>query len=324
VVHPEAIRELGEKVLSGKSLSEADAVFISEVPGNLIFELFSSANRARQYFRGEKISLCSIFNARSGACTEDCAFCAQSKKSKAQIESYPLLPAEAVLQKAMQAKKTGIKRFSMVTSGKKIAKKDLLSVAGIIPQIRKQGLLPCASLGLLKKEELYLLKVAGLDRYHNNLETSEGFFRQICTSHRYADKVRTIEAAKSAGLSVCSGGIFGMGETWKDRIDLAFALKHLDVDSVPINFLVPIKGTSLERKSLLHPFEALKVISLFRFILPRKEIRICGGRMQILRQFHSIIFLAGADGMITDNYLTTLGRSPEDDIRLIKMLGFTV
>jgi len=324
VVHQEAIRAIGEKVLRGRSLSESDALFLSDVSGSFIFDLFSSANKVREHFRGEKIGLCSIVNAKSGACTEDCSFCAQSKYSKAQIESYPLLPAEALFQKTIQIKKYGIKRFSIVTSGRKIAKKDLLSVAAIIPEIRKQGLLPCASLGLLKKNDLSQLQEAGLDRYHNNLETSVGFFRQICTSHQYADKIRTIEAAKSAGLSVCSGGIFGMGETWKDRIDLAFTLKDLDVDSVPINFLVPIKGTPLEHKGFLHPFEALKIISLFRFILPRKEIRICGGRMQILGDFHSMIFLAGADGMITGNYLTTSGMSPEDDVRLIKMLGFTV
>jgi biotin synthase len=324
VVHQEAIRAIGEKVLRGRSLSESEALFLSDVSGSFIFDLFSSANKVREHFRGEKIGLCSIVNAKSGACTEDCSFCAQSKYSKAQIESYPLLPAEALFQKTIQIKKNGIKRFSIVTSGRKIAKKDLLSVAAIIPKIRKQGLLPCASLGLLKKNDLSQLKEAGLDRYHNNLETSVGFFRQICTSHQYADKIRTIEAAKSVGLSVCSGGIFGMGETWKDRIDLAFTLKALDVDSVPINFLVPIKGTPLEHKGFLHPFEALKIISLFRFILPRKEIRICGGRMQILGDFHSMIFLAGADGMITGNYLTTSGMSPEDDVRLIKMLGFTV
>lgn len=324
MVHQEAIRAIGEKVLCGRSLSESDAVFLSDVSGSFIFDLFSSANKVREHFRGEKIGLCSIANAKSGPCTEDCSFCAQSKYSKAQIESYPLLTAEALLQKTIQIKKNSIKRFSIVTSGRKIAKKDLFPVAAIIHEIRKQGLLPCASLGLLKKNELSQLKEAGLDRYHNNLETSAGFFRQICTSHQYTDKIRTIEAAKSAGLSVCSGGIFGMGETWKDRIELAFTLKDLDVDSVPINFLVPIKGTPLEHKGFLHPFEALKIISLFRFILPRKEIRICGGRMQILGEYHSMIFLAGADGMITGNYLTTSGMSPEDDVRLIKMLGFTV
>ncbi len=324
MVLQEAIRDLGEKVLCGGSLSEGDAVFLSEISGTGIFDLFASANKVREHFRGKKIGLCSILNAKSGACTEDCSFCAQSSKSRSQIETYPLLPADVVSQRALEAKKTGIKRFSLVTSGRKIAGKDLLSIKGMIQEVGKLGLLPCASLGLLKKEDLSLLKAAGLERYHNNLETSAGFFRQICTTHSYADKVRTIEAAKSAGLSVCSGGIFGMGETWKDRIDLVFALKKLDVDSVPINFLIPIKGTPFARRGLLHPFEALKVVSLFRLILPRKEIRICGGRVQVLGEFNSMIFLAGADGMITGNYLTTLGRSPEDDIKLIKIHGLTV
>jgi len=180
-----------------------------------------------------------------------------------------------------------------------------------------------ASLGILNSEELLILKKAGLDRYHHNLETSEGFFHKICSTHTYRDKISTVEAAISNRLSVCSGGIFGMGETWQDRINMAFTLKGLDVDSVPINFLIPIQGTSLEDREYLHPFEALKIVSLFRFILPQKEIRLCGGRMQILGDFNSIAFLAGADGMITGNYLTTWGRRPEDDLRLIEIYGLT-
>jgi biotin synthase len=171
---------------------------------------------------------------------------------------------------------------------------------------------------------LLLLKKAGLDRYHHNLETSERFFPQICSTHTYAEKIRTIQAAKSAGLSICSGGLFGIGEMWEDRIDMAFALRELDVDSVPINFLIPIAGSALDGRSLLHPFEALKIVSLYRFILPKKEIRICGGRLQVLREFNSLVFAAGADGMITGNYLTTSGRSPEDDLKLIELFGLEV
>jgi biotin synthase len=194
----------------------------------------------------------------------------------------------------------------------------------MISGIRETGLMPCASLGLLKEDELLLLKKAGLDRYHHNLETSERFFPQICGTHTYAEKIRTIRAAKSAGLSICSGGLFGIGEMWEDRIDMAFALRELDVDSVPINFLIPIAGSALDGASLLHPFEALKIVSLYRFILPQKEIRICGGRLQVLREFNSLLFAAGADGMITGNYLTTPGRSPEDDLKLIELFGLEV
>lgn len=317
------IKQLEEKIVAGIPISKEEALYICGISGSGIFRLFVSANAIRNCFRGKKVGLCSIVNAKSGACPEDCSFCAQSSKSKVEIEVYPLLSKKMVIKKAREAKKSGAKKFSVVTSGKKISGKNLLKVADMISGIRKLGLLPCASLGLLRRDELFILKEAGLERYHHNLETSEGFFPHICGTHSYDDKIKTIEAAKSIGLSLCSGGIFGLGETWQDRIDMAFLLKELDVDSVPVNFLIPIKGTALGYKELLHPFEALKIVSLYRFILPQKEIRICGGRIQILGEFNSMVFLAGADGMITGNYLTTLGRSPEDDLRLIKTYGLT-
>ena len=318
------IRHLAEEIINGSFLSKHDAFSIAEITGPDIFDLFASANKIRHHFRGNTIGLCSIINAKSGACPEDCSFCAQSSRSKANIEAYPLLKKETVLQKAREAKKTDVKRFSLVTSGRKVSAKELSKIVDMITEMRTLGLLPCASLGLLEEEELLILKKAGLERYHHNLETSEGFFPRICSTHCYADKVRTIKAARSVGLSVCSGGIFGMGETWQDRIDLAFALRELNVDSVPINFLIPIKGSALGQRDLLHPFEALKIVGLYRFILPQKEIRICGGRVQVLGEFNPMVFPAGADGMITGNYLTTLGRSPEDDLMLIKTYGFSV
>jgi len=174
---------------------------------------------------------------------------------------------------------------------------------------------------MLRKSELSILKSAGLDRYHHNLETSEGFFPLVCSTHSYADKLNTIDAVKSTGFSLCSGGIFGMGETWQDRIEMAFLLKELDVNSVPVNFLIPLKGTALEHRNFLHPFEALKIISIFRFILPQTEIRICGGRMQVLGEFNSMVFLAGADALMIGNYLTASGRNYEDDFRLIRTYG---
>ena len=318
-----AVKSLEEKILKGFSLSREEALSLAEITGPDIFDLFASANKIRQHFKGNIIGLCSIANAKSGACPEDCSFCAQSSRSKAEIEVYPLLSKEIVIQKAMEVKDSAIKRFSIVTSGRKVSRKNLTEIAEMISEISKLGILPCASLGLLNAEELLMLKSAGLDRYHHNLETSKGFFPRICSTHTFADKIKTIEAAKSAGLSVCSGGIFGMGETWQDRIDMAFSLKELDVDSVPINFLIPVKGTVLAHRKHLHPFDALKIVSLYRFILPRKEIRICGGRIQILGEFNSMLFLAGADGMISGNYLTTQGRNPEDDLRLIQTYGFT-
>jgi len=318
-----AVKSLEEKILKGSSLSREEALSLAQITGPDIFDLFASANKIRQHFKGNIIGLCSIANAKSGACPEDCSFCAQSSKSKAEIEVYPLLSKESVIQKAMEVKDSAIKRFSIVTSGKKVSRKNLTEIEEMISEISELGILPCASLGLLNAEELLMLKSAGLDRYHHNLETSKGFFPRICSTHTFADKIKTIEAAKSAGLSVCSGGIFGMGETWQDRIDMAFSLKELDIDSVPINFLIPVEGTPLAHKKRLHPFDALKIISLYRFILPRKEIRICGGRIQILGEFNSMLFFAGADGMISGNYLTTQGRNPEDDLRLIQTYGFT-
>ncbi|OGW37226.1 MAG: biotin synthase BioB [Nitrospirae bacterium RBG_13_39_12] len=317
------IKQLEVKILNGNSISREDASYISEVSVPDIFELFISANKIRNHFIGNRAELCSIINAKSGACPEDCSFCAQSSKSGAEINVYSLLDKKTVIQKAKEAKQSGIKRFSIVTSGRKVSKKDLLAIAEMISEIRDAGLLPCASLGLLRGKDLSLLKSAGLERYHHNLETSERFFPKICTTHSYADKLKTVDASKSAGLSICSGGIFGMGETWRDRIDMAFLLKELDVDSVPINFLIPIKGTSLENRDFLHPFDALKILSLYRFILPQKRIRICGGRFQILNEFNSMVFFAGADSLLTGNYLTTTGRSYEDDLRLIKSYGLT-
>jgi biotin synthase len=317
------IKHLEEKILKGGSISKEDASYIVEISGSDIFNLFISANIIRNHSRGSKAELCSIVNAKSGACPEDCSFCAQSSKSKAEIKVYPLLSKEIVIQRAKEAKNSGIKRFSIVTSGRKVSNRDLLEIAGMISEIREIGLLPCASIGLLKEKELSILKSAGLERYHHNLETSERFFPQICRTHGYADKLKTIEAVKSTGLSICSGGIFGIGETWQDRIDMAFLLKELDVDSIPINFLIPIKGTALGYRDLLKPFEALKIISLYRFILPQKDIRVCGGRIQILGEFNSMVFFAGADSLLTGNYLTTMGRSFEDDLRLIESYGLT-
>jgi len=315
------IKHLEEKILKGGYISKEDALCIADFSGNELFELFASANKIRNYFMGNTVGLCSIVNAKSGACPEDCSFCAQSFRSKAKIEVYPLMSKEKIIQKAREAKKSGTIRFSIVTSGKRISELNLLEIEDMIAEIREIGLIPCASLGMLGERELSILRSAGLDRYHHNLETSEGFFPRICSTHSYADKLMTINAVKSVGLSICSGGIFGMGESWQDRIDMAFLLRELDVDSVPINFLVPIKGTPLDNRAPLHPFEALKIISLYRYIFPQKEIRICGGRMQILGEFNSMVFLAGADSLLIGNYLTTSGRNYEDDLRLIRTYG---
>lgn len=318
------LNNIEKKVLGSGKISRDEALFISSLSGRDIFDLFSSANRIREHFRGNTVDLCAIINAKSGSCPEDCSYCAQSAKSTAEIKTFLLVEKETVLEKAKEAKKGGAKRFCIVTSGKKASATDLEKIAEMVSAVRKLGLLPCATLGLLSGEYLLLLKAAGLERYHNNLETSERFFPKICTTHTYKDKLETIREVKSTGLSLCSGGIFGLGETWEDRVDMAFALREIGPDSVPINFLTPVKGTRLGLNKMLDPFEALKIISLYRFILPDKEIRVCGGRLQTLGELHAFIFPAGADGLLTGNYLTTLGRNFGDDLKLINQYGLKV
>ncbi|MBI5075379.1 MAG: biotin synthase BioB [Nitrospirae bacterium] len=323
-MNADRLRRIEVKTLSRKRLSAADAEFLAATSGQDLFELFAAANRIRDHFQGNHVDLCSIINAKSGKCPEDCSYCAQSAGSRAQVTAYPLLDKKQVLARAAEAKKGGAKRFCIVTSGKRVSGRELLKIADMVTGVKNLGLLPCATLGLLTSDDLKLLKKAGLKRYHNNLETSEHFFPNICTTHSYDEKKETIRNAREAGLSVCSGGIFGLGETWKDRIEMAFALRDLGPDSVPINFLAPIRGTALSRQKPLEPLEALKIIGLYRFILPDKQIRVCGGRLQTLNELNSYIFLAGASGLLIGNYLTTLGRGYEDDLRFIRDLGFSV
>jgi len=304
-----------------EQIDRSTALDLSRLEGAEIYDLFSKANRLREKFHGNKIDLCSIINAKSGACPEDCSFCAQSSHSKTNTGVYPLISRDKILETAVTVKGSGVRRFCIVTSGKKTSGRDLQDICGSIEEIRKTGLLPCATLGLIGKEELEQLKTAGLHRYHHNLETSEAFFSEICTTHTYREKLKTIEAAKSLGFSICSGGIFGLGESWDDRIDLAFALKELEVDSVPINFFTPISGTPLANRDLLQPLEALKIISIYRLILPDREIRVCGGRPATLREMNSYIFFAGADGLLIGNYLTTSGRDPGEDLQMIRDMG---
>ncbi len=287
-------------------------------------KIFLKAFKLTQKYKGNKIELCTIINAKSGKCPGDCKFCAQSLKYNTSIKIYPLLNEKEIISYAKKAKKFKVKRISLVTSGIKLYKKDILTLGKIIENLANSEIKVCASLGILKLEEIKFLKDCGLGRLHCNLETSESFFPKICTTHNFRDKVKTVETAKNVGLSVCSGGIFGIGESWKNRIELAITLKKLEVDSVPLNFLIPIKGTPLESQPLLPPIEALKIISLFRLILPEKDIRVAGGRLQVLKDFSSWIFLAGANALITGDYLTTKGRSFEDDLKFVKNHGLKI
>lgn len=318
------IKDIAERAIHKKGISKQDALFIAGLGVEEIPLLFYHASKIRETFKGKDIELCAIVNAKSGLCSEDCVYCSQSAISRAEVPVYPLMGIEEIIKKAAEAKEHGVRRFCIVTSGRGPNKKEIASIAKTVESIRKAGLLPCATLGLINKEDLKILRDSGLERYHHNLETSERYFSRICSTHSYSEKLKTIEAVKDVGLSLCSGGIFGLGEEWEDRIQMAFRLKELDVDSVPINFLIPIKGTPLGERGPMNPLEALKIVSLYRFMLPDKQIRICGGRRQVLGEFNSMVFIAGADSLLTGNYLTTLGKSYEDDLKLIRDMGLKV
>lgn len=311
-------------IKSNKGIDKQSAFALTQINGAELYDLFATARKVREKFRGNQVDLCSIVNAKSGACPEDCSFCAQSASSKTLANTYPLLKEEHILEEALYARQHGVKRFCIVTSGKAPSNKDLDKICLFISELRKHEILPCATLGMLDPEQLKQLKEAGLNRYHHNLETSEAFFSEICTTHTYQDKLKTIRAAKSLDLSLCSGGIFGLGESWEDRIEMAFALKEIVVDSVPINFFTPVKGTPLGDRDMLSPLEALKIIAIYRLILPECEIRVCGGRPVTLRDLNSHIFTAGADGLLLGNYLTTQGRNPLDDLQMIQDMGLEI
>ncbi len=280
-------------------------------------ELMDKALSLKLQNRGLRMGLCTITNAKSGACSEDCAFCAQSAKNRAGAPVYDLKDIDCILKEAEEARKSGAKRFSLVTSGKGPSPSLVEKIAEYVFQLKRRvDLSVCASLGIIDRQLLTILKEAGLARYHHNLEASKAFFKKICTSHSYDERLKTIQDAKAVGLEVCSGGIIGLGENEFDRYLMAKELSKLEVDSCPINILVPIKGTPLEDLSPLSVSEVLRAIAIFRFMLPRAAIRIAGGREKILKDAQVLGFLAGADAMLIGGYLTTRGRSPEEDLEM--------
>ncbi len=317
---------LQDKVLSGEGLSplEAEELFLSK--DGEILEIMALANRAREKFKGNEVSLCSIINAKSGLCPEDCAFCSQSMYHQTTAPVYPLVGSEKILEKAHEVERIKAREFSIVISGYGPENEDEINeLAEAISSVgEKTSLEPCASLGILTREAMITLKKAGLKNYHHNLETARSYYPNVCTTHSYDEDVATVKTAKELGFKVCSGGIFGMGESWEQRIELACTLKELDVDSIPLNFLNPIPGTKLEGANNLRPLECLKIISLFRLIMPQKDIFVCGGREVNLRDLQSNIFFAGANGMMIGGYLTTKGRQPEEDLRMIDDLGLKI
>ncbi len=284
-------------------------------------ELLNSANAVRKKYIGTTLELCSILNAKSGLCSEDCKFCAQSAKNCSDISVYPLKEKTQIVEAAREAKAIGADKYGIVTSGNRLTGKELNLVAEVIAQIKDEiGIVVCASLGALEKSQLKLLADAGLCRYHHNIETSRRFYPQIVSTHSFDERINTIKAAREAGLQVCSGGIIGTGETWQDRIDMANTLKQLGVDSVPINILVPIKGTALESAESLSAEDAIKTICIFRIILKDKIIKIAAGRETALKDSQITAFAAGANGMLIGGYLTIKGAGLEADYALIEQI----
>lgn len=305
-----------------RGIAKREAVELLELEGPAVLELFARANRVRHERRGDVVGLCSIVNARCGFCGEDCAFCAQSGRARATIARYPLISIDRIVAAAGTAARNGATCFSIVTSGRKPGRRDLASIARAVERIaRDVPVRPSASLGLLDAAELRALRDAGLRRYHHNLETAESHFPKICTTRRWSDGLRPIETARRVGLSTCCGGIFGLGESRAQRVELLAAVRDLGVDSVPINFLHPIPGTRLERQPLLPPIEALKIVAVARLMLPDREIRVCGGRTHVLRDLQSWVFAAGADGLMVGGYLTTPGRPVARDLRMVRDAG---
>ncbi len=301
--------------------SQLKAILAGETP---LLPWLEVARRVKEARFGKKIETCAIVNAKSGRCPSDCHFCAQAKEWATGAKIYPLLAEEELLRRAEEAAATGIDRFSFVTSGISLSTTELERLLRVIETLRERvpGLVLCASLGRLSRAQLAELKAAGLDRYHHNLETSEEFYPRICSRQLWRDRYQTILAAKEVGLSTCCGGIFGMGETDEDVLSLAGALKVLEVDSVPVNFLHPIPGTPLEGVKHLTPLKALRILIVLRLLLPGAEIRLCGGREYNLGDLQALS-LYPASGLMVGNYLTTRGRDLAQDREMIRALGYT-
>lgn len=315
------VKQLANKVLEGYEITRDEAHWLYQQD---LKELSFSANEIRQANCSDGFDLCTIINAKSGACSENCKFCAQSAHHQANVESYPLLSNEEILAQAKRMDEQGVLRYSLVTSGKKLSDQEVDLMCDTVKEILNQtSLQVCVSFGLLNEEQFLKLKHAGVTRVHNNLESSKNFFPTLCTTHSFHDKVEAIKAAQAAGLVVCSGGIMGLGESVVDRIDMAFSLKELGINSVPINLLNPIPGTPLEHNEVLTSEEIQRIAAVYRFILPKASIRLAGGRGLLADQGRAL-FESGANAAITGDMLTTAGISVETDKALLTELGFQV
>jgi len=325
-LHPhEQLSELGQRVLSGGQVTREEGSWLFGLERSAdIFDLMSWANRIREHFKGNKVHLCSIVNAKAGGCSENCHFCAQSSYYQTGSPQYGFIDPEPVREAAEEANRHGVTALGLVAAWKGLNEGPMLDeVCDRIRELKASGKArPDASLGLIRSQRVAdRLREAGLACYGHNLESSERFFPRHCTTHRYEDRLATIGYLKAAGIKICSGGIIGMGETLEDRCELAFALKEIGAHVVPINILNPIPGTPFEKNPPLPPLEILKSIACFRFILPRQEIMIAGGRTVNLRDLQSMVFNAGASALMVGNYLTTLNQPVEKDLQMLKDLG---
>lgn len=315
------IKQLKEIVFDGKDITKEQAMSLIQAP---LDELCKSSNEIREYFCKNTFDICSIINAKSGKCSENCKFCAQSSFYNTSTISYPLLNKDEIISMAKYNHEKGVIRFSLVTSGKHLNDEEIDEICEIVKEIKnKIDISICGSFGLLTQKQFEKLKLAGITRIHNNLETSKSNFKNICTTHSFEDKIKCIKSAQLAGLSICSGGIMGLGETMEDRIDMAFALRELNILSVPINILNPIKGTPFENNPILTNDEVRRIVAIYRFILPKASIRLAGGR-GLLNDKGKSCFLSGANSAISGDMLTTTGTTIKSDIEMINNLGFSV
>ena len=317
------IKTIIASTLDGKGITRQQALELEFFSHEELDYLFEGTNRLRDRFKGNNVKICSIVNAKAGKCQEDCGFCAQSSQFKTDSPEYALLDVEKIVEAAKEAEAFGSNEFSIVTSGTALnSREELNKVIEAVKQIKKEtNLETCCSLGLMDLEDLKELKAAGLDRCHHNLETAESHFEKIVTTHNYEDEVLAVKNAKEAGLQVCVGGIFGMGETFAQRVELAIDIRDLETQSFPINFLKPLEGTALEDMALMELYEALRTIAMLRLILPTIDLFVCGGREEVFNNHQEKIFAAGANGILGGNYLTTKGQDPKRDIKMIENLG---
>lgn len=310
---------IGNKVLNGEKITREEALILYEQP---LEGLCAKADEIRKHFCGKQFDICTIINGKSGKCSENCKFCAQSAHHHTGAAEYPLLPEEEILAEARKNDAQGIMRYSIVTSGKRLSDAEVDEMCRVIRRIRQEtGLSVCVSFGLLNEAQYRRLKEAGAQRVHNNLETSERNFPNVCTTHSFQDKVAAIRAAQAAGLEVCSGGIMGLGETVEDRIDMALSIRELGVKSVPVNLLNPIPGTPLEKNDRLSQDEMRKIVAVYRFIIPDGFIRLAGGR-GLMDDKGRKCFESGANAAISGDMLTTAGISVKTDQKLLREIGY--